>query len=1088
MLNYHPQYWIYYLSPFLFCTLAFPLVAQQSHSFYKFPITQEGVYQLTKEDLSSIGFGDLDEISIYGQHGMLPQKLDSGIFSLHEIPIYMEGNSAYFYTSGPHITEFNEDTFEYTHHHYTDTLYYLIGPKKEGLRIVESHTQEEGKVSVSLFRVFVKKWESNNVINSGRQWYSNPISNGGKIDMQVDIPPGNTGNGQFLAKVMAQSLSPSTFNFSTSNQSLGTVDLNSIPNSTYGIKGREQDFISSIANPGGRVDISATFSSGDANGVGFLDYSLLAIPYPASALPDGIYINTQEKSLFQAIAGKSNWKIEKSGAAGLISNQSYIQKGDKVIVFDKSSAPRAANFQAANLKARTETNNSSLIIITASQLQNQANRLESHKQNSGISTNVFTPEEIYDAFGYGNRDVTAIRDFLAYHFQKSGGLKNVLFLGKGTFDYKSKLGGRPNLVPTYTSRNSLNPLTTYSSDDFFGFLELGKGAWEENSEGDELLDIGVGRIPAITTLEAQTAVDKIIAYETPGNHPGTWKRNLAFFADDGDNNIHLNDSESHAAHISNNYPEFEIRKLYLDRYEQVISGGIQTSPEARQALKENLEEGLLILNYVGHGNETTLTAERVFTVSDLADFPDNPYLPLFVTATCEFGRQDSPFIRSGAEELLFAQRKGAIGLLTTGRPVFSSVNFRLNRAFVEQVFVRENGEIRDLGRIFMHTKNNSLNGPFNRNFSLIGDPSLRLAVPDLETSIDKIHTIESKIDVDTLRAQMSVQIKGEIKDPISGSTLSSMNGEFDISVYDKALTLKTLGDESSPVEFKEQTALVFQGKGEVKNGEFLSEIFIPTQIDYSLGMGTIRMFSTLQDGKEEAIGALNVPIGGSLDSLSTDTEGPKIKIFFGENFKENPGIIESSQIPVKFRLSDESGINISSVGIGQDITLTINDENTTFLNRDYKALNGSFKEGEILTELENLVEGENKISFKVWDNVGNSSTLETILEVRGISTVQILENVAYPNPANRKSSFRVRHNRPGENLQLSLEVYSVLGSEIYSIQKRYVEASPVLDDLEWIFFHDKINYPIKGTYIYRLSLDSEKDGTSDRKSGKIIIQ
>ncbi|WP_293010973.1 type IX secretion system sortase PorU [Mongoliibacter sp.] len=1068
--------------------MSFPMVAQQENVYYKFPISEEGVYQIPSSVLSTLGFSNMEEISIFGHHGMLPQALDSSILQLNEIPVFIDESSIFFYATGPNLTEFKEGSFKYTHHSYADTLFYLIGPKRAGNRIEEKSGQIQNNSSASLFQVFVKKWESNNILSSGRQWYSNPISNSGRIEMQIDIPPGNNGAAQFQAKVMAQSLSSSTFEFTASGQSLGSVEVSAIPNGIYSIKGREQHFISFLSNPGGRLNINGTYSTADINGVGFLDYALLAVPYPSNDLPIGKYINTKENSTFLASLGKTNWLIDKRGVTSIVSSQAKIQAGDKIIIFEKLNTPIISGFKPANLKARTENINSSLIIISAPQFVNQAKRLAAHKQNLGISTTVITPQETYDAFGYGSRDISAIRNFLAFHFQQSSGIKNILFLGKGTFDHKSKLGGRPNLVPTYTSRNSLNPLTTYSSDDFFGFLETGKGVWEENSEGDEILDIGVGRIPAITTMEAQVAIDKIIAYETPGNLPGKWKRNLAFFADDGDNNIHLNDAESHATHLLNNYPEFEIKKLYLDRYEQIRNGGIQTSPEAQEALKESLEEGLLLFNYIGHGNETTLTEERVFSVSDLADFPDNPYLPLFVTATCEFGRQDSPFIRSGAEELLFAARKGAIGLLTTGRPVFSSVNFRLNQAFIENVFVKENGEARDLGSIFKHTKNNSLNGPFNRNFSLIGDPSMKLAVPNLENTVDNIFNLGMETTVDTLQAQMAVQVKGKVLDPISGSTMSSMNGTYDISLYDKALTQKTLGDESSPVEFKEQSALIFRGMGEVINGEFTSEIFVPTQIDYSLGLGTLRLFSTMQDGKEEALGAINLPIGGSNEDLSLDKEGPKIKILFGEDLEENPKPINSSQVPVKILLSDESGINISSAGIGQDITLTINGENTTVLNRQYEALDGSFKEGLILTVLKDLVEGENQISFVAWDNVGNSSTFETNLEVRGISNIQILENIAYPNPANRQSTFRIHHNRPGENLQLSLRIYSVIGSEIYSTTKRYVEARPVLDDLEWFFFHDKINYPIKGVYIYEVTLDSEKDGTSDQKSGKIIIQ
>ncbi|MGY6545466.1 type IX secretion system sortase PorU [Arthrospiribacter ruber] len=1073
---------LFFQSQLLFHTAT----AQQN--FFKFPIQSEGVYSISLNEINTLGFSSVEEVSIYGNHGMLPQKIDSTIFELQEIPSKISGDQILFYASGPHVVSLLEDNFQYSHHHYSDTLFYIIGPKSKGKSIGPEQASVTSGIEASLYRVWSKKWENINLLNSGRQWYSNPIPNNGQLEFHVEIPTGNLENAFFQAKVMAQSFTSSAFAFSNGSQNLGSIDLPAIPNTTYGIKGREEVFSGMLTNPGGNTTIRSTYSTGDANGSGYVDYMLLAVPYPVNRLSEGVYFNLTEKAIINYSGELELWKKSNSGNISQIKNQGNLEKGDLLIVFNPSSTSTISDFKRIDISARTQSISSPLVIISSPLLLNQARRLAAHKQGMGINTTVLTPEEIFDAFGYGNKDVSAIRNYLAFHFHNSSSLKNVLLFGKGTFDFKSKLGGRPNLVYTYTSRNSLNPLTTYSSDDFFGFLELGKGEWIENAEGDEVMDIGVGRIPAITPAEARIAVDKIIKYETPGNIPGNWKRNLAFLADDGDNNIHLNDAESHAQHIQENFPEFEIRKLYLDRFEQVRTAGIQTSPAAREALRTNLDEGLLILNYIGHGNETTLTAERVFTVSDLADFPDNPYLPLFVTATCEFGRQDSPFIRSGAEELLLAENKGAIALLTTGRPVFSSVNFRLNSAFIANVFQRENGEIRNLGSIFKETKNNSLNGPFNRNFSLIGDPSLKLAVPELQTQIGKILRIDTEMETDTLKAQKAIRIKGEIKDPISGSLMANMNGTFEINIFDKSQLQKTLGDESSPVEFKELTSIVFQGKGEVKNGEFESEAFIPSQIDYADGTGTIRFFATLQDGKEEAFGAQNIPIGGSVENPPNDSEGPIIRVLFGENQEAQPDPINSSSIPIYISLEDQSGINISSAGIGQDITLTVNEESPKVLNRFYSALEGSFKKGQVITQIRDLQEGENQISITAWDNVGNASTFETILKVNGISNIRILESTTYPNPANRKSSFRISHNRPGENMRLSLRIFSVLGSEIYSITRRYVEASPVLEDLEWIFFHDKTNYPIKGTYIYELSLDSEKDGTSDRKSGKIIIQ
>ncbi len=162
--------------------------------------------------------------------------------------------------------------------------------------------------------------------------------------------------------------------------------------------------------------------------------------------------------------------------------------------------------------------------------------------------------------------------------------------------------------------------------------------------------------------------------------------------------------------MSENHPEIILEKLYLDDFDQINTGLVQRSPSAKVHFETLLDSSYLLVNYIGHGNETTLMAEELFTVSNLNNWPENNRLPIFVTATCEFGRHDSPLIRSGAEELLIAKKKGAIALLSTGRPVFSNINFALNKAFIESVFKKKEGKYGTLGDIFKQTKNNSLNG------------------------------------------------------------------------------------------------------------------------------------------------------------------------------------------------------------------------------------------------------------------------------------------------------------------------------------------------------------------------------------------
>ncbi len=72
----------------------------------------------------------------------------------------------------------------------------------------------------------------------------------------------------------------------------------------------------------------------------------------------------------------------------------------------------------------------------------------------------------------------------------------------------------------------LTPLSTYSSDDYFGFLEDNEGAWPENPAVNYSLDIGVGRIPAKNSSEAQAVVDKLIDYDTNPKRFGPWRKDF----------------------------------------------------------------------------------------------------------------------------------------------------------------------------------------------------------------------------------------------------------------------------------------------------------------------------------------------------------------------------------------------------------------------------------------------------------------------------------------------------------------------------------------------------------------------------------
>ena len=186
---------------------------------------------------------------------------------------------------------------------------------------------------------------------------------------------------------------------------------------------------------------------------------------------------------------------------------------------------------------------------------------------------------------------------------------------------------------------------------------------------------------------------------------------------------------------------------------------------------------------------------------------------------------------------------GAIALLTTTRPVFSQTNFRLNNQFYKNVFSKIDNDYRRLGDIFIDTKNNSLSGPINRNFALLGDPSLKLIYPKYNISIKEI---------DTLKSGGKVVISGDIVD-FNNKKIETFNGEIFSEVFDKISSKLTLGDESDPYSFNEWDDVIFKGYSSVINGSFSFEFTVPVNIEYNFDKVKINLFATDTVSFQEAI-------------------------------------------------------------------------------------------------------------------------------------------------------------------------------------------------------------------------------------------
>ena len=654
-------------------------------------------------------------------------------------------------------------------------------------------------------------------------------------------------------------------------------------------------------------------------------------------------------------------------------------------------------------------------------------------------------------------------------------LKYVILFGDCSYDYKYRVPNNTNFIPIYQSYNSSNNIYSFSSDDYFGFLESDEGIWIENLNGDHDLEVSIGRIPSNNISEAKDYVDKLYLYSQKNQVKGDWKKNIYLISDDGDNNVHQNDAENHFNLLNEQNPEYNIRKIYLDNFKQEVIDGVKVSPQTKFKVDEAIERGSLIVNYIGHGNEFFWTEEKILDDNSIYNWNNRSKLPLFITATCEFGKFDDPLITSGGELLLNKGNGGAIALLTTTRPVFSQTNFRLNNQFYKNVFKKNDDEYRRLGDIFVDTKNNSLSGPINRNFALLGDPSLKLIYPKYNILIN---------DIDTLKSGAKVVITGDIVDQ-NNEKIKNFNGEVFSEVFDKMSLNQTLGDESTPYSFNEWDDIIFKGYSSVINGAFSFEFTVPVNIDYNFDKGRINLFATDTILFQEAIDHSDFIIGGTSNQFNSDEEGPEINIFIDEmNFISGDEVSKSPLLIVE--AYDQSGLNLTTMNSYQKMIGIVDDTTIIYLNDYFTYNKDDYQRGIIRYPLGDLGSGRHKIEIKITDNYNNLSSNSVVFIIGENNRLNIKNVMNFPNPFSDYTTFKFDLPQEDQSIFVNLEIYDLRGNKVYNYTHTYEFSPLVVEDIYWDG-NDLNNYPLpQGIYIYKLHVNNLVNGKKVTVHNKVV--
>ena len=941
---------------------------------------------------------------------------------------------------------------------------------------------------------------------SGQEWYSDQLTNISSFSIQdkLNWPTGPLRDVRINATFAGRSKSKETITLSINDQ---PNDKDFSPVNTSDIEALyarrvqlpiEVDRLSQVD------DISISFSKNDEDAKLWLDQVTLEGIRKASYNGQPFFVNNfLNKSGIEVYDGLiiestdkiDIWDITNIEDAiikitSVNNNNSYTVSIDEsstqeLIVFSMDDVLEPISITSIDSKNILENGNVDLLIITPELFNESAIKLQTHRlENDNLSSLIVTPQEIYDVYSSGRQDPTAIRNYIRDLYRSFASFKYVILLGDATFDYRhiNKEYPNDNFVPTFETFNSLDPLLSFPSDDYYALLDD-----DENGILSGDLDISIGRITVRNIAEADNVINKIIAYDTEANKESidNWKTQVVFLADDEDNNLHINDADIIANEVAEDFPLVNQEKIYFDAFRQESTPGGNRYPSATERLNTVVDQGALIINYLGHGGPNGWAQERVLKIDDINSWNNFDRLPLIVTATCSFTGFDDPSMTTAGEATLLNPSGGALSLFTTVRSVYASKNFQLTRSVFRQMFKKEEGEFLRIGEIMRRAKNDNPSDNSNaRKFFLIGDPTIKLSVPPLEIITNRINgTSLSTTEETRVSALDPVLLNASIRSA-QGELINDYNGLVDIVIYDKPSETRTIANDNRSFvkSFKTQRNVIYRGRSKVENGEINVSFTVPIDIDYSVGASKVSYYAVSDEYGDAAGFSEQLFIGGPAVNPIVDDQPPVVEVYLNDRtFTNDSEVPRTNQVIVD--ISDDYGLNLSSTGIGHEITATIDGDSKTtmFLNELLEGQLDDPRAGSLVFNINDLEIGRHTLTVKAFDvanNVGET-TISFIVSDDIARHITSIENI--PNPAKDETTFYINHDIIEQNIDVSMEVYNLSGQLIESLNRKTISRDGIIE-LNWRPYHAKA-----GTFVCYFTLSADSVGDNRLTAAKKVI-
>ncbi len=1108
--------------------------------WYRLTIVDEGIYKLDAQFFASAGISlalvDPRTLKIFGNGGMeVPESIaQPRTTDLLENAIHVEGESDGQFNQGDYVLFYGKSTRgwkydpvsrslrHYINHYSEANVYWLTFGGAPGKRMQSQASSTETPTLVpDRFQdgTFVEE-EKVNLLSSGKDWYGFPLSQGNPTtytSMLSGLVLNDIIRYRYLL-VARSELSP-TFTVKQSGQVIGTHTLGTVSydspfayataspysNSSRGIPFETE---SSSSLPNATSLLAFSFSSPSVSGTGWIDW--IEILYPrrfdaaSNALkfrsPDTtgiveyqlgqftvqpfIFNITRADDVKRMTGATGAYRIRAAEVAGAVSE--YYAAAD-------GTFKRPVGIERIqNQNLHEFGTGADFIIITSQKFRAAANRLAEFREDlahGNLRTAVLEVDHIYNEFAGGLPDVTAIRDFLKYAYDTwNPRPRYLLMLGQASYDYKEILGYRSSYVPTWQSVESRDDVGSYATDDFF--VQFG---------GDNALWLIPGRISSRTNAEANLVVEKIQRYETTSAKEN-WKMRMLYIGDDSwtpereDGTIHSEAAEQLSRYSTPD--EFDKKKIYIAEYPTVQTPQGRRKPGAYQAIIDEINQGVLAVNFTGHGNPTVWTHESIFNVqTSIPQLVNGNKLSHFFAATCNFSQFDDPKRYTGSEILLNKPDGGAVGVVSATRKVFAGSNNYLHRNIFLQLFRRNpagrfaDPRVATALYAFKAYGGNSVN---DQKFFFMGDPTTEIQYPKGYAAIDSVNgePVDSingapRVNPIRLKALSKVVVKGTIRGAYNQPD-TTLSGRVALAVNDASRTT-TIPNFAPGIDWSyiASGGTIYRGENSILGGRFRAEFVVPKDISYADSTSLGRLVAYFSAGDHDGAGYTSkVNISGTNTSAPEDGIGPSIALFLdSRSFRAGDLVSEHPTLYVD--MTDASGINTSASGLGHRIEIWLNESpQSQDITEFYSSKLDDYTQGTAQYQLKGLAQGRNSIRVRAWDTYNNSSSSATFFEVTSADQLRISDVYNYPNPFSSTTTFTFRHNQLVP-LMVKIKIYTIAGRLIQSLEE--ISAGEPFTQVQWDGRDRDGDMLANGVYLYKVILRAPDGRFSSEALGKLAI-